>query len=395
MRRKHNWEISRIFNNKFALVKNLAYFSPVRTEDEKYMLRAISLARRALGHTSPNPPVGAVIVKGGKIVGEGYHHRAGLPHAEIEAINDAYSRGIRDFSDATMYVTLEPCSHYGKTPPCSVRLAKEKFRRVVIGTIDPNPKVSGRGIKILREAGVKVVVGVCEKKARELIEAFSVFITQKRAFCAVKYAQSLNGMISAGPGERTRISGEKANKFVHRLRAIYDAILVGAGTLLVDNPSLTVRLAKGRNPVRVIIAGRRKIPRDLRVFTDGEARTIVASPNNNPFEGEIPPQVELWYFDSPDGRVPIKRVLERLAEIDVVSVLCEGGAKIIGSAIAEKVVDKIFVITSPAVFADGVACPDFSHLPNSPSKIYLTDITHRKLGEDFLISGKIDYAEIS
>ncbi len=359
------------------------------TGDEKFMRVALRLARRGVGRTSPNPPVGAVIVKNGEIIGRGYHRRAGLPHAEIEAINDALSRGVSDFSDATMYVTLEPCSHWGRTPPCAVRLVEEKFRRVVVGTIDPNPKVAGRGIKILRDAGIEVTVGVCEDKARRLIEPFSVFITKKRAYCALKYAQSVNGIISLSRDERTIVSGERAHRFVHRLRDTHDAVIIGAGTLLADDPALTVRLVRGRNPVRVVIAGRRKIPPQMRIFTDGAARTVVVSPGENPFDGAPPKSVEIWHYEGSDY-VPVEYVLRRLAEERIMSALCEGGAKIAAAALAERVVDRVYVIINPRIFPGGVHCPD-EEIFSRAGVISLTDVEYKKLGEDILLTGRPVY----
>ena len=378
---------------KLAFVCGDSYFLvnfSMMSIDEKFMRYALRLGRRGLGRTSPNPPVGAVIVIGDRIVGKGWHRRCGLPHAEIEAIKDAERKGITDFSGATMYVTLEPCTHYGRTPPCAEELVRRGFKRVVIGTTDPNPVVNGRGVSFLRRSGVEVIVGVLEREAKRLIEHFRTFITQKRAFLAVKWAQSIDGKIACEDGSSQWISSDAARKFAHKLRDTHDVVIVGAGTVMADNPRLTVRLVKGRNPVRLIVGGRRKLSASLEVFNDNAARTILVTPSNEPFcDGEPRGKVEIWRYDDSGGELPrLRWILRRLASEGLTSALLEGGAKLIGAAFEEKVADRIYAIVSPKIIgSSGINSVEVRLTATMDDVLGLDDVTVKKLGEDVLITG--------
>ena len=227
-----------------------------RMTDEAYMQRALELALQAEGNTSPNPMVGCVIVDAeGNIVGEGYHHKAGEPHAEVNALAEAKQM----VQGATAYVTLEPCSHYGRTGPCCVALARAGIGKVVVACLDPNPKVAGQGLEYLRLQGIEVVTGVCEKEAQRLNERFFTWITKKRPFITLKYAMTLDGKIATATGDSKWITGEEARTYAHRLRKQHDAVLVGIGTVLEDDPELTTRLVRGKNPVRVVLDSSLKI----------------------------------------------------------------------------------------------------------------------------------------
>src|SRR5512143_342746 len=243
--------------------------------DEKYMRMALRLAARAKGRTSPNPMVGAVVVKNGKVVATGYHHRAGEPHAEAIALRKAG----RQAKGATLYVTLEPCSHTDKrTPPCTPLVMQSGVKRVVIGMIDPNPRVSGGGVKTLGKAGLEVVTGVLETGAKKLNEAFIKHISSGMPFVTLKIAQTLDGKVATATGESKWITGELARQEGHRLRDTNDAILVGINTVLKDNPSLTARVPGGRDPLRVIVDSRLRIPADARVITQkSSVGTVVAA----------------------------------------------------------------------------------------------------------------------
>jgi len=366
--------------------------------DEKYMHLALRLGRKGLGRTSPNPPVGAVIVRDGRILGKGWHHKAGMAHAEIEAIENAKKNGITNFVGATMYVTLEPCCHYGKTPPCADRIIEEGFSRVVIGTMDPNPQVSGGGIKKLRQAGIAVTVGVLEKKAIRLIEHFRIYTRLGRAFLAVKFAESIDGKIAASDGSSKWISSESARKFAHRLRNTHDAVMIGARTLAMDDPELTVRHIKGRNPVRIVLAGRNTVYAHHRIFEDNLARTILVSSLKNPFHSGVPGgNVEIWKLEpNTKGQIPIHSVLERLSKENIISVLLEGGSKLIGNAIAEGVADRIYAIISPKIIGhSGISSVGAEIAPDITSALDLADVEYRKLGTDFLITGRISYSKVS
>ncbi len=364
------------------------------TTDEKYMKIAIELARRGLGRTSPNPPVGAIIVRDGKIIGRGWHKRAGLPHAEVEAISDAIAGGSNDFLDATMYVTLEPCCHYGRTPPCVGMIVERGFRRIVIGTVDPNPEVCGKGIEALQKANIDVEQGILEYKAKKLIEPFETFIKKKRAYLALKWAQSVDGKIAASDGSSKWISSPKSRKFVHKLRNEYDAVIIGSGTLLRDNPELTVRLVRGRNPIRVVICGQRKIDADMRLFNDNAAQTIIVSPHENPFADKLPKcEVIIWKIEpESDGKVSIRAVLSKLASIGITSALLEGGSALIGSALREKVADRIYAIVAPSII--GIAGIHFANFISGASineALQLVDVEYKRIGRDILISAKPAY----
>lgn len=227
-----------------------------RMTDEAYMQRALELALQAEGNTSPNPMVGCVIVDAeGNIVGEGYHHKAGEPHAEVNALAEAKQMA----QGATAYVTLEPCAHYGRTGPCCVALARAGIGKVVVACLDPNPKVAGQGLEYLRLQGIEVVIGVCEKEAKRLNERFFTWITKQRPFITLKYAMTLDGKIATATGDSKWITGEEARTFAHRLRKQHDAVLVGIGTVLEDDPELTTRLVRGKNPVRVVLDSSLKI----------------------------------------------------------------------------------------------------------------------------------------
>ena len=227
-----------------------------RMTDEAYMQRALELALQAEGNTSPNPMVGCVIVDAeGNIVGEGYHHKAGEPHAEVNALAEAKQMA----QGATAYVTLEPCAHYGRTGPCCVALARAGIGKVVVACLDPNPKVAGQGLEYLRLQGIEVVTGVCEKEAQRLNERFFTWITKQRPFITLKYAMTLDGKIATATGDSKWITGEEARTFAHRLRKQHDAVLVGIGTVLEDDPELTTRLVRGKNPVRVVLDSSLKI----------------------------------------------------------------------------------------------------------------------------------------
>lgn len=361
------------------------------TDDERYMRIALRLGTKGLGRTSPNPPVGAVIVENGEIIGKGWHKKAGMPHAEVEAIADAHKKGFSNFRNATIYVTLEPCSHYGKTPPCADLIVSEKFARVIIGTLDPNPLVNGNGVKILKDGGIDVATGIIEREAKRLVENFATFITKKRAFLAVKWAQSLDGKIAAKDGSSRWISSEKSLKFAHKLRNIYDAVIIGSGTLSADNPKLTVRKIRGRNPVRIIIGGKKPIRADYDLFSDNAARTIFITPLKNPFVSGIPKSdIEIWRSRTENnGKISLLWVLQKLASEGYTSALLEGGSKLIGSAISEKIADRIYAIIAPKIVGNtGISAIGTEIAKSIDKALKLDDVEMEKSGVDIIITGK-------
>lgn len=323
---------------------------PVRPEEESFMERALELAARGRGYTTPNPAVGAVIVQDGVVVGEGYHRRAGGPHAEVVALEAAGDRA----TNATMYVTLEPCVHYGRTPPCAEALVRAGLRRVVVAMADPNPLVSGRGLSSLSQAGLEVEVGWLQEKARELNEAFIKFILTGSPWVSLKAALSLDGKIATSSGASRWITGPAARQHGHWLRHWHDAILVGVGTVLQDDPQLTTRLAEGKDPVRVILDSRLRIPLASRVLhVKSSAPTVVATTAAAPAARRRQLEelgIEVWVVEEDAaGRVDLAAVLRRLAERQLTSVLVEGGSSVQASFLEAGLADKVYFFLAPKI----------------------------------------------
>lgn len=294
-------------------------------EDVKWMRRALALAEKGQGHTRPNPAVGAVLVRRGRVLGEGYHRRAGRPHAEVEAIRDARKRGHKRLAGATMYVTLEPCCTHGRTPPCTEAILCEKIARVVVGTTDPNPCHAGRAYTILRDAGVEVVAGVCERECRLLNRAFNHWIITGRPWVVAKVAATLDGCLALPEGMGRWISSEQSRKEVHRLRARCGAVLVGAGTVRADNPRLTARGVRCvAQPLRVVVSRGGKLPKKAHLFTDEYASlTRVCSPRS-------------W-----------RKLLLELGAEGVNQLLVEGGARVLDSMARAGMINEVLVYYAP------------------------------------------------
>jgi len=317
-------------------------------QDEVFMQRALDLAAKALGRTSPNPAVGAVIVRGGRVIGEGFHRRAGLPHAEVEALQrvNGTARG------ATLYVNLEPCAHHGRTPPCAEALIAAGLKRVVVGIVDPNPLVRGRGLRRLRQAGIAVTTGILREECERLNEDFAVFIRTGRPLVTLKLAASLDGRIATASGDSHWISGERSRRLVHELRNRADAVLVGAETVRVDDPQLTCRMRGGRDPLRVILDGRLTISPAARVCTQRSTAPTLVVTTAESGQGEkrrlLEQQgVEILCLPGDQGRVPLRPLLEMLGRREVKHVLIEGGGQVAAAALAEGVVDKVLFFYGP------------------------------------------------
>lgn len=327
----------------------------VAMNDEYYMKRAIILARRGLGRTSPNPVVGAVIEKGGRIIGEGYHRRYGGPHAEINAINNA----SEPVAGATLYLNLEPCCHHGKTPPCVEALIAARLARVVIGMVDPNPLVAGRGIELLRRKGIEVTTGVLEAECRALNEVFIKYIKTSLPYITLKLAQTLDGRIATKRGHSRWISSEEARRFAHRLRSHHDAVLVGSGTIHHDDPALTVRLVQGRNPLRVVVDSNLSLSPGAEVLKDQhKAKTVIFTTDRAEREKiKILEALDIEIVVLPqdkEGRVELSGVLANLGRRGVSSLLVEGGAKIATSLLAARLVDRLILIMAPKILGRGI-----------------------------------------
>jgi diaminohydroxyphosphoribosylaminopyrimidine deaminase / 5-amino-6-(5-phosphoribosylamino)uracil reductase len=315
--------------------------------DEQYMRMALEIAKAGIGQTSPNPVVGAVVVKDGEVVGLGAHLKAGEPHAEVHAVRMAGEKA----KGATVYVTLEPCSHYGKTPPCADLLIETGVRRVVIATTDPNPLVAGKGIEKLQKAGIEVQLGVLKEEADELNRVFFHYIATKTPFVTLKYASSLDGKIATSTGESKWITSEAAREDVHRYRALHDAILVGVNTVIADNPSLTVRLVEGgKNPIRIVLDTHLRTPLDANVIRDGAAETWIvvgseaSEKKKRQYEKEY---VKVISMDKP--YIDIKELLRVLGGKRITSLFVEGGSHVHDSFIRAGAVNEIVAYFAPKI----------------------------------------------
>jgi len=356
---------------------------PLLQEDERYMRRSLRLARRGMGKVSPNPMVGAIIVRSGEVIAEGYHHRFGSDHAEIKAIKKAWG-GIEG---ATLYVNLEPCCHWGKTPPCVDAVIREGIKRVVIGTLDPNPLVNGKGVEILERHGITVEIGVLEEAARRLNEVYFKYIVTGLPFTTLKYAQSLDGRIATAKGDSHWISSERSRRFAHRLRSQHDAIMVGIGTVLIDNPLLTVRWVKGKNPLRIVLDSQLRILPSAHVLS-AEEDTVIATTDlcdRRKIE-EIKKRGKevLVTQRSKDGRVELRPLMKSLAERGISSILVEGGREVITSLLKERLVDRMVIITAPLITGKGVEGIGDLGIDELKKAIKPSSVHVRRIGEDII-----------
>ncbi len=325
----------------------------IRSTDEKFMRRALALARKGEGSVSPNPLVGAVIVRDGRIIGEGWHRCCGENHAEIDAIRNA----TETIAGATFYITLEPCSHHGRTPPCVEALIAHRPGRVVVGAVDPNPLVSGKGIEALRQSGIETEAGLLEEACRESNRVFFKYIRTGLPYVTLKFAQTLDGRIAAASGHSRWISSPPSLRFAHRLRAVHDAILVGAGTVLTDNPDLTCRLVRGRDPLRIVVDSGLRLPPDANIFSDGK-RTLAAATRRAPAERRRLLEKKgievLEIGEDPAGRVDLHALLRLLGKREISSLLVEGGTTVATSFLKENLADRLIVILAPKIIGEGI-----------------------------------------
>lgn len=329
--------------------------------DQYYMKLALDLASSAKGKTNPNPIVGAVIVKDGVIAGTGIHRKAGEPHAEVHAFKMAgeYAKG------GTLYVTLEPCSHYGKTPPCANLVKESGIKRVVVAMEDPNPEVAGRGIALLKEAGIEVEVGILEKEARRLNERFIHNMTTGRPFVLSKFAMTLDGKLATHTGHSKWITGEESRHSVHLLRNEVDAILVGIGTVLADNPSLTTRLPEGggKNPVRIILDSELRVPLDSHVLQVEEARTVIVTHENASLEkiASLSERgVEFIMVPKTEAGLDLEILMAELYKKGITDVLLEGGSEVNASFLRAGLIDKYLIYVAPKLLGGRNSLTPFS-----------------------------------
>lgn len=357
------------------------------------MALALRLAEKGRGTAGPNPMVGAVVVKDGEIAGTGYHRQFGGDHAEVEALREAadLARG------ATLYCTLEPCSHFGKTPPCVNRIIDSGIAKVVIGTLDPNPLVNGRGVKILREHGVEVETGLLEEACYELNENFFKFITTRLPFVTLKVAQSLDGKIADAQGNSHWISNAAARKLVHRWRWQNDAILIGIGTALADSPQLTVREEPGPQPRRIVVDTNLRLPLTAPVLTDAHVTKTVVAIGENCREREKIVTLEdrgasVWPLRTTiDGSLDLRQLLERLGQENIASVLVEGGRRIFSSVLETQLADRLKCFIAPTIIGDGMPAFQGLRLDNLQNAMAFTKTTWEIIGDNVLLSGLLQY----
>jgi diaminohydroxyphosphoribosylaminopyrimidine deaminase/5-amino-6-(5-phosphoribosylamino)uracil reductase len=354
------------------------------------MRMALALAEKGAGYVSPNPMVGAVVVKDGVVVGRGYHRAVGGPHAEVNAIDDAGEKS----AGATIYVTLEPCNHHGRTPPCTRKILDAGIRRVVAAMEDPNPHVAGGGNAYLRSRGVEVNCGILEDRARRLNESFIKYSHTRRPFVILKMAATLDGRIATRTGDARWVTGPPARERVHRLRHAVDAIMVGVGTVLADDPSLTTRLddVRGVDPIRIVVDSRLRMPGSARMLNQSSpAQTwVICGPGVDPamkaaLEGRGARLVEVPLTQ--DG-VDMRAMTERLGELGVTSLLIEGGAKLAASALRDDIVDKVLFFYAPKILGgEGVPMLAGRGPELMTECLALSDVDVQRVGSDILISG--------
>jgi len=361
--------------------------------DLDYMKMALALAEKGRGFTSPNPMVGAVVVKDGRVVGKGFHEAVGKAHAEVNAIADAGA----DAENATLYVTLEPCNHTGRTPPCTERILKAGIRRVVVAMGDPNPDVAGGGIVYLREKGIEVEVGICEPEAETLNECFIKYVRTKRPFVILKCASTLDGQIATRTGDARWVSGDASRRYVHLLRHAVDAIMVGIGTVRADDPSLTARPEglRGRDPIRIILDTHLSVPEDakvLRVESDSDTIIISGHAAETDKKSRLEAKgVRVLFSPLKDGTIDLLPLMDRLGAMGITSLLIEGGGQLIASALASEVVDKILIFYAPKLSGgnDGTSICMGKGAASMSRCISVERMSVERVGEDVLIQGYI------
>lgn len=359
-----------------------------------YMKKCLRLAVKGKGRTAPNPMVGAILVNEYKIVGEGFHEKAGFPHAEIEAIQSAGKKAV----GSRLYVNLEPCSHFGKTPPCTKEIIKSGIKEVNIGIKDPNPLVSGKGIKKLEMAGIKVMQGIMEKECREINEPFIKYITKKIPYVTMKVASSLDGKISTKTGESRWITGDKARKYVHMMRNEMDAVMVGINTILSDDPLLTTRLKKNKktkDPIKIILDSSLKIPLKAKSIQSGNGRKTIIATTTRASEKKIKSLGDMGVIvlkiRKKDLRVDMNNLMIKLGKMGITSLMIEGGAEVNASALKSNIVDRVVFFIAPKIIGGKNATGAImgNGIRYLKDAVSIKETSVKKLGNDFMLEGFI------
>ena len=353
--------------------------------DSRYMMRAVTLARKGLGRTAPNPPVGAVVVKDSRIIGEGFHPKAGEPHAEVFALR----RAGAEARGSTLYVTLEPCSHYGRTPPCVEAIVKAGTGRVVVGSVDPNPVVAGGGIRNLRRHGVRVDVGIAKKHTAELITWYSTWVEKKRPYVIAKAALTMDGRIAAPSGDSKWISSEESRAFVHELRNSVDGVLVGIGTVGKDDPLLTCRVKDGRDPYRIIIDPRYAVSASARCLGDRAVIFTRSDPESRPEIVETGARVIQLPADASGGLL-WGDILDELGSLGMHAVLVEGGSAVFSGLIRSRLVDELLFFIAPKLLGGGVPLVSWDPPETIAKSVSLVVSGVRMIGGDVLVSARLE-----
>ncbi len=353
--------------------------------------RTLVLAHKGAGKTGTNPRVGAVLVdSNGMTLARGFHKGYGMPHAEVECIRNAEKKGITDFSETILFVNLEPCCHWGKTPPCTELIISKKIPHVVFGTLDPFKKVRGKGAAAMRAAGIQVEYGILEEECRDVNRMFFKRIQKRLPFVALKVAQTMDGKIATVNGDSKWITSEKSRKFVHKIRSEFDAILIGAETAKKDNPSLTLRRVRSGQPFRVIVDGRLSVSEKLKLFNDRFAdRTILCTSESSSKKKIVAFEkkgIRVWRFSTVDSRIALRQILKRLLnEGQIASVLVEGGGRIFGQFIREKLADEIHIFIAPKILGDGLSAFSTDPLMRIGDALDIHNCSIKKSGTDFYV----------
>lgn len=354
-------------------------------QDEFFVKETLRLAMKGAGWANPNPMVGAVIVKNGEVIGKGFHQKVGLPHAEIEALNSVKG----SVKGATLYVNLEPCIHYGRTPPCVEQIIRSGVIKVICCTIDPNPKVNGMGIKKLKEAGIDVEVGMLADEARRVNESYFTFHEKKRPFIALKFAASLDGKIATKTGDSKWITNQKARKFTMSLWAKYQSVLVGINTVLTDNEPMRLVKKRGKNPLRIILDSFLRVPINSQVFWDQNVLIATSDNQKNQEKKVLLEKMGVTILSFPSPKVPLQTLMRELYKREIISILVEGGGSVLGSFLDQKLVDKVYAFQAPILIGGekAVTAIGGEGISTITEAIKLKDITFKRFDDNWLTIG--------
>ncbi len=362
----------------------------IKPLDEYYMGLALKLALKAKGKTAPNPLVGALVVKAGKIIGRGFHAKAGFAHAEIVALDAAGKKAV----GATLYVTLEPCAHTGRTPPCINRIIGSGIKEVVVGMIDPNPLNNGKGVTLLKQGNIKVKVGVLQERLKEINESFIKYITTRIPLITVKVAESLDGRIATRTGDSKWITSDKSRAFAHRIRKDYDAIMVGVNTVLRDNPSLNAWFSE-KKLIKIIVDSNLSISENSNIFA-GDSQVIIITLSSRPGQEtenrkRLAAKARILEVKEKAGQINLRDALKKLAQLQISNIIVEGGGTLIGSLFDERLVDKILFFISPKIIGgkEAVSSVMGNGVKRVDQAVKLHDLKIRRFGEDLLVQARV------